>query len=127
MTLSSFSSFFSSKTLIAFMVFSVGGPVACPKGEEKKWERCEANSLLGLRKHFDLAINLRPAKVYTFLTHLCPLKSERVKDGVDVLIVRELISGIYFGKKETSADKLRLVENIQYIKMSYIIYIHCYI
>ena len=42
---------------------SVGGPVEFPASEKDKWQDAEKNSLLGLRKKFDLAINLRPAKV----------------------------------------------------------------
>jgi isocitrate/isopropylmalate dehydrogenase len=73
----------------------------------------EKNSLLGLRKKFDLAINLRPAKVYPFLSYICPLKSERVEGGVDVLIVRELVSGIYFGKHTTAPDG-KSAEDVMY-------------
>lgn len=54
--------------------------------------------LLGLRKQLHLFANIRPIKVYEKLTHLSPLKEERIK-GVDCIIYRELTGGIYFGKK----------------------------
>lgn len=54
--------------------------------------------LLKLRKELGLYANLRPVAGYDELTHLSPLRSERMK-GVDMLIVRELTGGIYFGDK----------------------------
>lgn len=52
--------------------------------------------LLELRQHFDLFINLRPVSPSPSLLHTSPLKAERLR-GVDLLFVRELVSGIYFG------------------------------
>ncbi len=72
---------------------AIGGP---------KWDtlarelRCETG-LLALRKHLGVFSNLRPVKVFAGLEHLSPLKSE-VASGTDMLIVRELTGGIYFGK-----------------------------
>ena len=48
--------------------------------------------------------NLRPAVMFKQLKDACPLKDEIVGDGLDILIVRELISGIYFGDRGTAAD-----------------------
>ncbi len=59
--------------------------------------------LLRLRKELGLFANLRPVASYAELTHLSPLRPERM-DGVDMLIVRELTGGIYFGEKGRSAD-----------------------
>ncbi|SDO38350.1 3-isopropylmalate dehydrogenase [Desulforhopalus singaporensis] len=78
----------------AVLFGSVGGP---------KWESLppdqqpERAALLPLRKHFDLFCNLRPAKVFPSLTKSCPLRPDIVGDGFDILCVRELTSGIYFG------------------------------
>src|SRR2546425_745284 len=74
---------------------SVGGP---------KWESLPPNeqperaALLPLRKHFGLFANLRPALCFPALTHASPLKESTVRGGFDVLCVRELTGGIYFGQ-----------------------------
>jgi 3-isopropylmalate dehydrogenase len=59
--------------------------------------------LLKLRKSLQLYANIRPISTYSSLFHLSPLKSKHI-EGVDFIIFRELTGGIYFGKKETSAD-----------------------
>jgi 3-isopropylmalate dehydrogenase len=51
-----------------------------------------------LRKHFGLYANLRPAKCYPGLLHASPIKSEWIPDGFDLLVVRELTGGLYFGQ-----------------------------
>jgi len=74
---------------------SVGGP---------KWETLppeqqpERGALLPLRKHFGLYCNLRPARIYPSLATASPLKPEIVGAGFDILCVRELTGGIYFGQ-----------------------------
>jgi len=79
----------------AVLLGSVGGP---------RWESLppdqqpERAALLPLRKHFDLFCNLRPAKVFKALADASPLRSEIVGDGFDILCVRELTGGIYFGR-----------------------------
>ncbi|PLX50540.1 MAG: 3-isopropylmalate dehydrogenase [Desulfobulbaceae bacterium] len=79
----------------AILFGSVGGP---------KWEALppaqqpERAALLPLRKHFDLFCNFRPSKVFTSLVGACPLRADIVGDGFDILCVRELTSGIYFGE-----------------------------
>ncbi len=73
------------------------GAVGGPKWDKLPRElRCETG-LLALRKHLGVFSNLRPVKVFAGLEHLSPLKSEVAK-GTDMLIVRELTGGIYFGK-----------------------------
>jgi 3-isopropylmalate dehydrogenase len=77
---------------------SVGGPVT--EQQQPKWQHCEANSILKLRKHFNLNINVRPIRVYPELHESCPLQPERIKQGIDCVIFRELTGGIYFGRHE---------------------------
>lgn len=75
--------------------------------------------LLGIRKALNLFANLRPAYLYDELKDACPLKSEIKADGFDMIIVRELTGGLYFGEKHTevidgvrtACDTLRYDEN----------------
>src|SRR5258707_4152798 len=69
-----------------------------------KEERPERAALLRLRKEFGLYANLRPVKLPRQLAHACPLRPERQGDGLDILVVRELTGGMYFGQpKKTEA------------------------
>jgi len=78
----------------AILFGSVGGPKWESLPPEKQPERA---ALLPLRKHFDLFCNFRPAKVFKSLTSACPLRADIIGEGFDILCVRELTSGIYFG------------------------------
>ncbi len=78
----------------AVLFGSVGGPKWESLPPEQQPERA---ALLPLRKHFDLFCNYRPARVFPSLTAACPLRPDIVGEGFDILCVRELTSGIYFG------------------------------
>ncbi|MCB0320567.1 MAG: 3-isopropylmalate dehydrogenase [Bdellovibrionales bacterium] len=86
----------------AILFGSVGGPVA--DGLSPKWKDCEKHSILGLRKAFAFNANFRPARVYPALQDRCPLKRELVEQGVDLLVIRELLGDIYFGFHETVVE-----------------------
>lgn len=79
----------------AVLFGSVGGP---------KWEHLPPNdqpergALLPLRAHFKLFSNLRPARLYSGLEHFSPLRADISGRGFDILCVRELTGGIYFGQ-----------------------------
>ncbi|MBK1882159.1 3-isopropylmalate dehydrogenase [Luteolibacter pohnpeiensis] len=98
----------------AILFGSVGGP---------KWENLppdlqpERGALLPIRKHFGLFANLRPGVCLPALTHASPVKQELIADGFDVLCVRELTGGIYFG-----SPKGRHEENGEPVALDTMIY-----
>ncbi len=69
-----------------------------------KEERPERAALLRLRKEFGLFANLRPVKLFTELSHACPLSKERQANGIDILVVRELTGGMYFGQPKKTEE-----------------------
>ncbi len=84
----------------AILFGSVGGPVS--EQHQIKWKNCEANSILALRKNFKFFANFRPVRLLPELAHVCPLRYDLVKDGIDILFIRELLGDAYFGAKETT-------------------------
>lgn len=56
-------------------------------------------ALLGLRGELNLYANLRPAVLHKSLAAACPIRADLVKDGIDIMVVRELTGGMYFGEK----------------------------
>jgi 3-isopropylmalate dehydrogenase len=63
--------------------------------------RPERGALLPLRKLLGLYANLRPAKLYPSLAAACPLRADKVEGGFDILVVRELTGGLYFGQPKS--------------------------
>lgn len=88
----------------AILFGSVGLPERDPT--IPKEERPERAALLRIRKEFGLFANLRPVKLPKALAHVCPLRPERQGDGIDILVVRELTGGMYFGEpKQTGPSE----------------------
>src|SRR5579862_3773777 len=83
-----------------------------------KEERPERAALLRLRKEFGLFANLRPVKLPKELSHSCPLSKERQGDGIDILVVRELTGGMYFGQpkktEKLESGQLRAIDTMVY-------------
>ena len=83
----------------AILFGSVGGP---------KWESLppkeqpERAALLPIRKAFSLYANVRPGLLYPELTDASPLKKERIPNGIDIVCIRELTGGIYFGQPKST-------------------------
>lgn len=104
----------ASEAADAILFGSVGGP---------KWESLppeiqpERGALLPLRKHFGLFANLRPGVCLPALTDASPVKQELIADGFDVLCVRELTGGVYFG-----SPKGRHEENGELVALDTMIY-----
>ena len=79
------------------------GAVGGPKWSDPKASVRPEQGLLGLRATLAVYANLRPVRIYPELADASPLKAERL-DGVDLLVIRELTGGIYFGEKRRDAD-----------------------
>jgi 3-isopropylmalate dehydrogenase len=95
------------------------GAVGGPKWSDPTAEVRPEQGLLGLRKTFGLFANLRPIHVYPALRAASPLRPERV-EGVDLLVVRELTGGIYFGeRKEAAVREGAAEESMAYDTMRY--------
>ena len=99
----------AAKASDAVLLGSVGGP---------KWDTLPGNirpekGLLAIRKGLGLFANLRPALLYKELGEACPLRADIIGDGFDMLIMRELTGGLYFGAHETGEqDGLRKATDI---------------
>lgn len=99
------------KNADAVLLGAVGGP---------KWDslpgpkRPEKRALLTLRKELGLFANLRPAKVWAPLKSASPLKSEIIGEGLDLLVVRELTGGVYFGEHTRSDDGQSALDKMPY-------------
>ncbi len=77
------------------------GAVGGPKWDDLPGDQRPEQALLGLRKGLGLFANLRPAVLHNALKDASPLKSEIIGDGLDIMVVRELTGGIYFGDRGT--------------------------
>lgn len=90
-----------AKSSDAVLLGAVGGNVG-----NSRWYDVAPNlrpeaGLLKIRKDLELFVNMRPAYLYDELKNACPLKSEIILDGFDMVIMRELTGGLYFGERHT--------------------------
>ena len=85
------------KACDAVLLGAVGGP---KWGHSTDPEKRPETALLSIRKDLGLYANLRPAALRPALADACPLKKETADKGIDLMMVRELTGGIYFGQKE---------------------------
>ena len=77
------------------------GAVGGPKWDDVPSAKRPEKALLGLRAALGLFVNLRPAQMHKALADACPIKPEIIGDGFDMVIVRELTGGLYFGERRT--------------------------
>lgn len=93
----------------------IKGPIGLSYEESKKiptHEQPERGALLPLRKRYNTFANFRPVYLPPELMHFSPLKPEVVGDGINIMMIRELISGLYFGAKEEGRDE----RGLRYVK-----------
>jgi 3-isopropylmalate dehydrogenase len=96
------------------------GPIGLSHEESKKIpvdKQPERGALLPLRRRYNTYANFRPVSLPKALAHFSPLKPEVIGEGIDLIMVRELVGGLYFGEKEmgVNAQGLRYVrETLEY-------------
>lgn len=87
------------KACDAVLLGAVGGAVGGSRWDNPDGNLRPEGGLLGIRKELKLFANLRPAIIYPQLREASPLKDEIIGEGIDILVMRELTGGIYFGDK----------------------------
>ena len=109
----------TAKASDAVLLGAVGGRVGVDSWYELPPDKRPEAGLLAIRKGLELFANLRPASLYSELKGACPLKEEVADKGFDMIIVRELTGGLYFGERNTkevngvvtAVDTLKYDEN----------------
>ncbi len=91
----------TAKSKAAVLMGSIGGDAATSPWYQLPPEKRPEAGLLKLRKSLGLFANLRPAVLYNELKRACPLRDEIIGDGFDMMIMRELTGGLYFGERRT--------------------------
>ena len=91
----------AARSADAVLMGSIGGNTSTSPWYKLEPSKRPEAGLLGIRKALGLFANLRPAYLYPELMKACPLKEESAKKGFDMLIMRELTGGLYFGERFT--------------------------
>lgn len=91
----------TAKSKDAVLMGSIGGDAAVSPWYQLPPQKRPEAGLLKLRKSLGLFANLRPAVLYNELKKACPLRDEIIGDGFDMMIMRELTGGLYFGERRT--------------------------
>ena len=100
----------------AVLMGSIGGNTSTSPWYQLPPNKRPEAGLLALRKALNLFANLRPAVLYDELKGACPLKEEITKDGFDMMIMRELTGGLYFGERKTVEENgvLKAYDSLTY-------------
>ncbi len=93
-----------AKASDAVLMGSIGGDTTTSPWYKLPPDKRPEAGLLGIRKALNLFANLRPAVLYDELANACPLKKEISGDGFDIMIMRELTGGLYFGERRTTEE-----------------------
>ena len=88
----------------AVLMGSIGGDAKTSPWYQLDPDKRPEAGLLAIRKALNLFANLRPAYLYQELKEACPLKEEIIGEGFDMIIVRELTGGLYFGERKTTEE-----------------------
>lgn len=105
-----------ARTCDAVLMGSIGGDAATSPWYKLEPSKRPEAGLLKIRKELGLFANLRPAYLYNELKGACPIKDSLIPDGFDMIIVRELTGGLYFGDRKTYDDNgvMTAVDTLKY-------------
>lgn len=106
----------AAKTCDAVLMGSIGGDTSTSPWYKLEPDKRPEAGLLGIRKALGLFANVRPAYLYDELRSACPLSESVIGDGFDLVIMRELTGGLYFGERKTYTEdgKRKAVDTLTY-------------